>query len=230
VTPGPKPGRKSGPKSGRAAQLSVLARIQLGLEALYRVETRLSIDAFLIDAETRGATAPDAARAPREQLLIREMEGELGLALFVDEGALATLERHDPSRGLSDRNFGDFCLAVEGVSHFVYVAVCAAADRSVSPLELELQAEVDKYACCALIGEGDPELRRRLFSDVRLAEGLDDGERARYQTANSQANRYAHALERRFLTRARTLDLLAELRGFYRMDLPAKLGRIAGFC
>lgn len=215
------------PMPGRAAQLSVLARIQLGLEALYRVDTQLSIDAFLIDAATRDATTRSAARAPREELLIREAEGELGLALFVDAAAIATLERHDPAHGLSDRNFTDFCLAVEGVSHFVYVAVCATADRSVSPLELELQAEVDKYACCALIAADVPDLRRRLYADVRFADGLDGGERARYETANSEAGRYAHVLERRFVTPARTLDLLAELRGFYRMDLSAKLGRIA---
>jgi len=193
---------------GRAAQLSVLARIQLGLEALYRVDTQLSIDAFLIDAATRDATTRSAARAPREELLIREAEGELGLALFVDAAAIATLERHDPAHGLSDRNFTDFCLAVE-------------------PLELELQAEVDKYACCALIAADVPDLRRRLYADVRFADGLDGGERARYETANSEAGRYAHVLERRFVTPARTLDLLAELRGFYRMDLSAKLGRIA---
>jgi hypothetical protein len=213
------------PRPNRAAKLSVLARIQLGIEALYRVETRLSIDAFVIDEETRGATAPE--RAPREQLLVREMEGELGLALFVDAAAIATLERHDPSRGLSDRNFSDFCLAVEGVSHFVYVAFCAAADRSVSPLELELQAEVDKYACCTLIAAGQLNLRRRLYGDVSFADDLDDGERARYRTANSQANRYASTLEHRFVAAARTPAMLAELRDFYRMDLPRKLGHIA---
>jgi hypothetical protein len=204
-----------------------LARIQLGLEALYRVDTQLSIDAFLIDEETRGASAPTPGRAPREQLLVQEAEGELGLALFVDAAAIATLERHDPSCGLSDRNFADFCLAVEGVSHFVYVALCAAAERSVSPLELELQAEVDKYACCVLIAAGRRDLRRHLYGDVRFADDLDDGERARYQTANCQANRYASALERRFATPSRTPDLLSELRGFYRLDLPAKLGHIA---
>jgi hypothetical protein len=219
---------KPQPKRGRGAQLSVLARIQLGLEALYRVETRLSIDAFLIDEATRGASAPAPARAPREQLLIQEVEGELGLALFVDAAAIATLERHDPSRGLSDRNFADFCLAVEGVSHFVYVALCAAAERSVSPLELELQAEVDKYACCALVAASRSDLRRRLFGDVRFAEDLDDSERARYRTANCQANRYASTLERRFAPPARTPDMLTELRGFYRLDLAGKLGHIAG--
>ncbi len=32
-----------------ADRLSILARLQLGLEALYRVETHLPIDAFVID-------------------------------------------------------------------------------------------------------------------------------------------------------------------------------------
>src|SRR4029079_12506089 len=131
---------------------SLLARLQLGIEALYRVETRLAIDACLIAGDTRDGIGP--ARAPREQLLLRESGGELGMALFVDDAALANLERHDPAARLDDRNFTDFCLAIEGVSHFVYVALAAARERAVSQLELELQAEVDKFVCCTLVAGG----------------------------------------------------------------------------
>ncbi len=35
--------------------------------------------------------------------------------------------------------------ALEGVSHFVYLAWNAGHDKPVSLLELEMQAEVDKY-------------------------------------------------------------------------------------
>ena len=210
----------------RTARLSVLARLQLGLEALYRVETRLTIDAFIIDEEARAAAG--VARSPREQLLVRQDDGELGLGLFVDAATVANLERHDPAAvGIDDRNFSDFCLAVEGVSHFIYVALRAADDRGVSQLELELQAEVDKFACCLLVAGPTPDLRRRLYGDVRFADDLDEEERARYQAANSGANRYADTLERRFVRPERTGDLLTELRRFYRMDLPDKLGHIA---
>ncbi|HVV52050.1 MAG TPA: hypothetical protein VHO06_20450 [Polyangia bacterium] len=208
-----------------SSRLSILARLQLGLEALYRVETRLPIDAFLIDAAARAALPTD--RAPREQLLVRQDEGELELGLFVDAAALANLEAHDPAARLDERNFADFCLAVEGVSHFVYLALRAAGDRAVSQLELELQAEVDKFACCVLVAGAASDLRRRLYGDVHFAPDLDDDARARYQAANNQARRYAGALERRYLHAARTEDLLAELRRFYRMDLPDKLGHIA---
>ncbi|HVZ87705.1 MAG TPA: hypothetical protein VHG72_12095 [Polyangia bacterium] len=211
--------------SARVARLSVLARLQMGLEALYRVETRLAIDAFIVGAAVRDQMA--TARAPREQLLLREEAGELEMALFVDAAVVANLERHDPAARLDDRNFTDFCLAVEGVSHFIYVALRAADDRGVSQLELELQAEVDKFACCLLVAGGDPDLRRRLYGDVRFADDLDDEERARYRAANTHASRYAGALERRYVRDDRTEALLAELRRFYRMDLPEKLGHIA---
>jgi hypothetical protein len=218
-------------KPSRRARASVLARLQLGLEALYRVETRLAIDAFIIDEEARDAFAP--ARAPREQLLAREVNDALELALYLDRGTLANLERNDPAAGLDDRNFGDFCLAVEGVSHFIYLSLAARSDRPVSQLELELQAEVDKFACGVLLLQsvsrtiGAAELRRRLYGDVRYQDDLNAEEISRYRTANLEARRYAAALERRFPMRAETDGMLAELRGFYRMTLAAKLGHIA---
>jgi hypothetical protein len=205
--------------------LSILARLQLGLEALYRVETRLDIDAFVVDERARDSVAP--ARAPREQLLIQQQDDEVAMGLYVDRAALANLEAHDPARGLDQRNFADFCLAIEGVSHFIYAALCAAAERPVSPLELELQAEVDKFACCLLVAGADPDLRRRLYGDVHFAADLDGDERDRYRTANQEARRYAEALERRFVRQLAVPALLVELRRFYRMGLADKLGHIA---
>ena len=126
----------------------LVAGLQRGLERLYRIDTALDVRDFLIDERTRGACAP--ARAPREQLLLAESEGGLELGLFLDRTALENLAARDPRERLDDRNLGDFLLAVEGVSHFVYVAWRARAKRPVSAFELELQAEVDKYVTCLL--------------------------------------------------------------------------------
>lgn len=207
------------------ARLSVLARVQLGLEALYRVETRLDVEAFVIDESEREATG--VARAPREQLLVRQSEDELSMALFVEARALDNLERHDPAGGLHAGNFSDFCLVVEGVSHFVYLALCAGVERRVSALELELQAEVDKFACCVLLQPDAADLRRRLFRDVSFADDLEPLERERYQTANDEADRYAESLQRRFVEPERLDEMLADLRRFYRLSLADKLGHIA---
>lgn len=212
-------------KSKRTTRASILSRLQLGLEALYRVRTDLQVDAFVIDDEQRRDAG--VARAPREQLLVREEDGELGMALFVDRAALANLERNDPGRRLDEGNFGDFCLALEGVSHFVYLALCAAGHRRVSALELELQAEVDKFVCCVLLQGPSLDLRRRLYHDVRFADDLDADERDRYRTANAEAARYAAGLERRFVRERRVGEMLHELRHFYRLPLDDKRGLIA---
>jgi hypothetical protein len=220
----------------RTAQLSVLVRLQRGLEALYRVETQLDVESFLIDDQARRRAG--VARTPREQLLISQGgEDEVHIGLFLDEQAVANLETHDPAHGLDQSNFDDFCLVVEGVSHFIYVALAAAGERSVSALELELQAEVDKFACCLLlagtgadraVGAGAAHtLRRKLYGEVSYADDLDHDEVDRYRVANLEARRYAETLSRNFVARDRVGDMLPELRRFYRLGLNGKLGHIA---
>ena len=204
----------------------MLARLQKGLERMYRIETEVSVDDFVIGEEARRELG--VARAPREQLLVSEEGGEVSLGLFVDERALSNLERHDPSHRLDEQNLGDFLLAVEGVSHFVYLTWRAQHDHRVTALELELQAEVDKYVTCLLCGHHtrSAELRRRLFEDFTFEPDLDDEERARYRTANSNARRYSASLERRFVQPGRIAEMLGELRRFYRLPLDGKLDHI----
>jgi hypothetical protein len=207
----------------------VALRVQRGLEALYRVETGVAVDDFVIDEAARARLC--AGRRPREQLLLREDDGELLVALFLDDAALDNLARHDPSRALDDRNLGDFLLAVEGVSHFIYAIRCAQGDRPVTQLELELQAEVDKYVTCLLAIATEPAvsaaIRRRLFVDCAYEDDLDADERARYRAANDNAHRYASWLEQTFVAPRRIPDMLAEIRRFYRRGLAGKLAAIA---
>jgi hypothetical protein len=225
VPAGAGPGR-SGPTCGPS---TTLGRVQRGLEALYRVHTGVEVGDFVVGAELRDALAP--ARRPREQLLVCEAEGEMGLALFIDPRALANLTSHDPSHRLGEHNLGDFLLAVEGVSHFIYAVCCARVERPVSQLELELQAEVDKYVTCLLTTEPaarvSAALRRRLFGDAAYEPDLDHEEHSRYRVANDNAQRYASWLERAFVVPRRIPEMLAELRRFYRLGLAAKLGAIA---
>jgi len=199
--------------------VSELRRLQHGLEQMYRVETGLAVEDFVIDEATRDELAP--ARVCREQLLIAEHDGELSVALYLDPSVIASVR--DPMA-----NLGDFLLAVEGVSHFVYAIIAAQTDRSVSALELELQAEVDKYVTCVLLDGGDSATwRRRLFQDFEYEPDLDADERDRYRAANENAHQYARSLERRFVEPRRVPDMLAELRRFYRLPLAAKLAFIS---
>ena len=199
-------------------------RLQRGLEQLYRIETDARVEDFVIDDELRRKMG--VARAPREQLLVSHDDGGLAIGLFVDRDALSNLDANDPSQRLDDRNFSDFLLALEGVSHFVYLTWRAERDHRVSALELELQAEVDKYVTCFLLAERATGLRQRLFEDFAFEHDLDDEERERYRVANANAHRYSASLERRFVQRGRVADMLDELRRFYRQPLDGKLDLI----
>ena len=208
----------------------VVSELQQGLERLYRIHTALDVRDFLIDAPTRAALAP--ARTPREQLLVAEHGGNLEMSLFLCGAALANLTSRDPRAGLDDRNLGDFCLTVEGVSHFVYLAWRARAERPVSALELELQAEIDKYVTCLLVlhplgGRAAADLRPRLFDAFALEPDLDHEERDRYLVANSNARAYAAHLDARYVARGALVEMLAELRRFYRLGIGEKLAHIA---
>lgn len=207
--------------------VQTLARVQRGLETLYRVDTGVAVEDFVVDSALRDELAP--TRRPKEQLFVLSDGGdEASLALFVDPSVLSNLAANDPTHRLDDRNLGDFLYAIEGVSHFIYAVWCARSERPVSQLELELQAEVDKYVTCLLANESSlPGLRERLFGDCAFDHDLDGDERARYRAANDNANRYAGFLERAFVATRRIPDMLGELRRFYRLGLAGKLSAIA---
>ena len=60
--------------------------------------------------------------------------------------ACSSGSRPGSAAGAAHRNLADYWTALEGVSHFQYLAWNASLNRAVSIHELEVQAEVDKYA------------------------------------------------------------------------------------
>lgn len=204
-----------------------LRRLQKDLEALYQVETELDIGDFLLDEqslERLGEKASELA-SRGEVLFVLEEEGVLSVGLFLRDDLPPTLD--DGAASLR------YLATLEGVSHFVYLTYHARQNRPVRKLELELQAEVDKFAT-GVLGLGfrekaHPEaLRRQIFDEASLAPELDAEEEERYLTASRLARRYSVYLERRFLRERHTSPLLEELRTFYRLELPEKITRIMG--
>jgi hypothetical protein len=196
---------------------------------MYRVSTDLDVGDFLVDDDERRALQPD--RTPREQLFVKEEAGGMRIGLFVEGATMERLRARDPRERLDERNLADFMLALEGVSHFVYLAHRARAERVVSAVELELQAEVDKFAVGLLVcwdqtGAPPADLRERLFHRTQLHADLSQEERSRYALANDAANEYAASLEARYVRRGAVADMLSELRRFYQQGLSGKLDRI----
>ncbi|HEX4241839.1 MAG TPA: hypothetical protein VHZ53_10540 [Steroidobacteraceae bacterium] len=211
----------------------VLDSLQSMLARLYDVELCHDVCDYLItDRRYLGGRAPcNDARAPEEELLLAEMPGGAGVALYLDPGLLRRLEGADPLDTLTESNLADYCTVLEGVSHFVYTTWRLNRDLPVSLLELETQAEVDKFAVTVFLlarqqGGGYPrEVHPRLFDRVRFDARLERDQYDRYRTAHRSAAHYCRKLEHRFVSRGelRVEPLLRELRRFYRLGSAAKV-------
>jgi hypothetical protein len=211
----------------------VLRGLQALLGRLYDVPLDYDVYDFLItDRRTLAEIDPHPdGDGPEEELLLAESADGVRLSLYIDAQVLERLERADPLGKLSEENLADFCTALEGVSHFVYCTWRLEGDAPVSLLELETQAEVDKYAATVFLlgrqrgGDYPAQVHSRLFDRVSFDQRLGAEQQTRYRTANRCAANYCRRLEHRFVRRGRAQveGLVRELRRFYRMGSAAKL-------
>jgi hypothetical protein len=209
----------------------VLTQLQAMLSELYALDVTYDVDDFLVTDE-RLADALDAdGRRLEEKLLIVEEQGEASIALYVDANVVERLRTNDPSRQLCADNLEDFWTALEGVSHFLYYVWNAALEKSVTLMEMELQAEVDKFVGTALLlhrqGARLPRnLHRCLFDMPNFDARLDAEELVRYRSANRYAGKYCMKLAPQLATDPGPDSLRKELCYFYRLAQPGKIEHI----
>ena len=217
--------------------MQLLRRMQTLLAQLYDAPVREDVQDFVLSDRARlsEVVGAQAGQAGDEQVFVVEEEQGVRLGLFIAQDVLERLAQRDPLQALDDDNLPDYCTALEGVSHFHYLVWSLSRGRNVSLLELELQAEVDKYATAlALItrqqsGRFPDALHARLFHAVSFLPQLDEISRCRYQEANRHAARFCRSLEERFLRarRQRPELWLAELRRFFRRSHQEKIRQLA---
>lgn len=214
---------------------ATLASLQAALAEIYDLPATPDIADFLL-TDRAGLAHVNEARASDEQLIVAEEGDTLSMALYIDAKVLARLARRDPITALTQHNLADYLTVAEGVSHFVYVAWNAGFDKPVTLLELELQAEVDKYVLGVWLlreqgGRFPHELHRALFEHAHVDPEAAAGRAGMYRTASAYAARFcrrvATGLTRE--TRGATRDLVAELRRFYRWGNARKLRHIERF-
>ena len=189
--------------------------VQRGLERLYRIDRIADVHDFLEVAEP----------GERETLFVRECEdGAIEMSL-----RLPPLAR--PEFDVTEGDIDPLCQLIEGVSHFVYLAERARVDREATQLEMELQAEVDKYVVLAAsVGQIDgltlrrsEALRGRLFESVSFDHEPGSVLGDRYRMANDLAAKFVRRLEREFVAKGRYRELRAQLRSFFHAGQEEKL-------
>jgi hypothetical protein len=187
-----------------------LVRVQRRIEAFYELEPAPAITPFVrVDADAR------------EQVLVQESGEAVDLVVLLPRAcALALLARS------ATLELDAYMGAIEGISHFIHLADRARTELPTTLLELELQAEVDKFAFLA----GEPEnqhqhrgdlvsLHRRLYEDVTFLHASASERGQRYRLANELAARLWSQLIRKGPTAAHR----GMLKRFYRASQADKI-------
>ena len=130
------------------------------------------------------------------------------MALFVDAAALANLERHDPGGAPRRPQLHRLLPGGRGRQPLrLRRALRRRRDRPVSQLELELQAEVDKFVCCCAArpaSTADQPARGACTATSPTPTIWTPTNASATAPRTSEASRYAAALERRFVAREQT--------------------------
>jgi hypothetical protein len=180
--------------------------MQAALERVYRLDRVADVGDFV----------RNAGDGQRESLLVRQS----------DDGALEMAVQLPALK--DDASLDGLCQIIEGVSHFVVLVERAQACRRTTQLELEVQAEVDKWLLLAgamrrFDVARSAALRERLYERVTFAHppGTEVGER--YRVANDTAHGFVRRLERRYVRGARFAEMRADLRRFFHEGQEEKL-------
>jgi len=213
----------------------MLLPLQRLLETIYDAPCGHDVRDFLLQRHE----LPGARRelASDEELVLIERPRESYLGLYIDAAVLERLESRNPLRELDAGNLADFWTALEGVSHFSYLMWNAGHQRGISQLELELQAEVDKYvASWWLLRRQHPahqprELHYLLFRCTRVDSSLSPARQDLYTAASRYAARFCSRLESALASNRPVLRraAVAALRRFYRLGSTRKLQHIDSF-
>ena len=214
----------------------LLTRLQGLISGIYDVSIAHDVYDFLVTDRGRLPAAAPTSESDEELFVSHSAGegGEVGVSLYLDPALLERLNVADPLVRLHDGNVADYWTALEGVSHFLYLAWNAGHDRPVSLLELEMQAEIDKYISSYWLmreqfpGRFPAELLNVLFERTRIDSRLARGRESLYREATHYAQKFCRRLEQSLRVARGESDgeVLAELRRFYRLTNLRKLAHI----
>lgn len=217
----------------------ILKQLQGKLESQYDLDIPYDVTRFVsYDAEIARALSESAGDGNAheqdmdiEVVFVQQNDDTLEFTLYLNETLVESMEQFQ-NRETGEQNSNvtasapsvdDVCTVVEGVSHAVCLLWHAHNDRQIRPVDLELQAEVDKFMLLLNQQKIQPkQLHRQLFSDCRLTPAHGGPVFERYKTANNLAARYCAWLADSFIESDDTAGMARELARFYRRSGQAK--------
>jgi hypothetical protein len=212
----------------------ILRQLQELIGGIYDVSVSHDVYDFLVTNRNQLPLAARASTSDEELIVAEGGVDSCEVSLYLDPALLVRLQRSNPLVRLDQENVADYWTALEGVSHFLYFAWNAGHDKPVTLLELELQAEIDKYVASYLLLKRQypdrfpAELLHVLFERTRIDPRLANGRENLYRAATRHAEKFCRRLARSLGESRSAMEngVLAELRRFYRLTDARKVAHI----
>lgn len=210
----------------------LINKVQNQLEKIYGIKLDQRACEYLINQEEARnyLKVPTQHKIPKELFFVRKPEEDtVEIALFLDVNLIKNLQENDPYQALNHKNLSDFCILIEGISHFVYFLWKAGQNKSITQLEMELQAEIDKFIMLFFYLQSDHtpqavwQLFESLFENFKLFENLSKESKERYVTASHLASRFCYNFKKHHEATKKIDSLVDELRQFYNFSQQEKI-------
>lgn len=205
-------------------QIQTQLQDRYDLDIPYCIEEFVSSDRFVASqlADVQENEGLERPAIDEEVVFIEQSSDSLEFTVYFDEQLLESV-----AQARSDLD--GVCTVVEGASHAVCLLWHAHNDRQLRPVDLELQAEIDKFVVL-MEKITDPAARlglhRHLFSTSRILPDSNTALYERYKVASSLASDYCQWLNQRFIDDNNQIELHGELSRFYRLSGRAKFDHI----
>lgn len=194
------------------------------MKILDQIEKRLSV----MSGFENPHSAKDFVVPNKEKncLLIKEENQNAEIAIYLSEAILGRFKAAEFPRDFSLEAFPDLSVLVEELSHFNFYCAKAIEDQTVSALEMEVQAEMDKFIfaldCLEEINQKNLEhqLFEQLFETSSVGEWVGFSDKERYEEANRITKNLCGRLLRQDLNTAARQNFSQE---FFKAPMSKKL-------
>jgi hypothetical protein len=194
--------------------LNFLNQIQAELKKLNGSHHDFRVIDFLVPTENQNA-------------LIVNQEGEnVDLAICLSASLLKKFQEKTYPTDFKIENFADLSVIVEELSHFNLFCENALRNQEVSALELELQAEVDKFGFALECIHAQQEkiledvVFEVLFDELKLGAWVKEEDRGRYIQAHETARAFCRKIMKKDNDMSSRRDLF---RKFFHLPLNKKI-------
>lgn len=162
----------------------MIESIQEKLQTIYRLPVFPKVRQFLLSPAQ--AQLFDGSIRDQPRVLFFEENDDANIGIYLGKKIFKNITKNNHVFSLQD-----FCVVAEEVSHFVYLLWSKCNAKKINLLDLEIQAEVDKFLITKELFPNKETMIQKMFEKITLRKGLTSAQEDRYLIANRLGRKLA---------------------------------------